>query len=86
MRVVPLRSMPGFVGRVKNFNDEKGFGFIRDPNGGEQDLFVHRTSLSGNAQLLVRDQVSSAHLCTRIGIRHWNVPCVTPDGLFASRR
>lgn len=33
-------------GVVKNWNEEKGFGFIGPDDGGE-DLFCHRTSLSG---------------------------------------
>jgi cold shock protein len=32
-------------GIVKWFSDEKGYGFIT-PDEGEEDLFVHRTSLS----------------------------------------
>ena len=32
-------------GRVKWFNDAKGYGFIEQPEGGE-DIFVHFTSLT----------------------------------------
>jgi CspA family cold shock protein len=32
-------------GKVKWFNDQRGFGFIEQPNG--QDLFVHHTAVQG---------------------------------------
>lgn len=34
-------------GKVKFFNNTKGFGFIT-PNDGSQDLFVHSTGLKEN--------------------------------------
>jgi cold shock protein len=34
-------------GTVKWFNDAKGYGFIT-PEGGEKDLFVHHSSITGD--------------------------------------
>lgn len=34
------------VGKVKWFNSKKGYGFIRT-NDGDQDIFVHYTSIKG---------------------------------------
>ncbi len=35
-------------GKVKWFNDEKGFGFIEQENG--KDVFVHYNSINGNGR------------------------------------
>jgi cold shock protein len=33
------------LGRIKNFNYEKGYGFIRPDDGGKDDHFLHVTAL-----------------------------------------
>jgi len=35
------------TGRVKWFNNQKGFGFIEQENGGK-DIFVHHTGIKGD--------------------------------------
>ena len=36
------------VGRVKWFNDKKGFGFIQSDETKEKDIFVHYSSIRGD--------------------------------------
>ncbi len=36
------------TGTVKWFNDEKGYGFIKQENG--KDIFVHYNSINGNGR------------------------------------
>jgi CspA family cold shock protein len=36
------------TGRVKWFNDAKGYGFITPEGDGQRDCFVHHSAISGN--------------------------------------
>lgn len=42
-RVINTVCMP--QGKVKWFNNKKGFGFIADPEGGSSDVFVHYSEI-----------------------------------------
>lgn len=43
-------------GKVKWFNDEKGFGFIA-PEGGKKDVFVHHSNVDEDNGIRENDQV-----------------------------
>lgn len=60
LNVVPIRrdvvvsEHKKLTGTVKYFNEERGFGFISQDNGG--DVFVHVTGLSNGIKCLIKEQ------------------------------
>jgi len=55
-RLAPCQSGMSRTGVIKNWNEEKGFGFIGPDDGGE-DVFCHKTALNGAEMLNRGDKV-----------------------------
>ena len=78
---IPLLKIVGLgpgmkTGTVKNWNDEKGFGFIAPDDGGD-DVFVHRNDLQGTDALNRGDQVRT-HAQSRVAVLNWWRSCSGP--------
>jgi cold shock protein len=67
------------LGRVKFFNDDKGFGFITPDNG--DDIFVHFSAIIGQGRksLSDNDRVSFTKTKTDRGWQAENVTVVEED-------
>jgi len=65
-------------GKVKWFDNKKGFGFIAQDSG--QDVFVHHTSITGEGfkTLNEGDEVSFDVVPSDKGLKAQNVQRVTP--------
>ena len=53
-----MANSPRFTGKLKTWNDERGFGFITPIDGG-QDIFVHVSEMPGRRSLSSLDSVLS---------------------------
>lgn len=60
------------TGKVKFFNEEKGFGFIIPDNGGE-NVFVHKTGLPKSLKIREGDRVTFEVQETDRGLKAINV-------------
>jgi len=73
-------------GKVKWFDNKKGFGFITGPTG--QDIFVHHTSIAGSGyhMLMEGDEVTFETIASEKGMKAANVQRVKtaepPPGNF----
>lgn len=61
------------TGKVKFFNEEKGYGFIVCDDG-TKDVFVHKTDIEGGGHIGVDDKVQFERAQDRKGVK---AVCVT---------
>ncbi len=52
------------LGRVKWFNDAKGYGFIEQPDGGD-DIFVHYSSIEMEGYKTLSEGMEVSYECTQ---------------------
>lgn len=73
--------MPTIKGKVKWFNDHKGYGFIQRDDGGK-DVFVHHSAInaSGFRTLAEGQAVEFEVLEDAKGPKAQNVSLIQPDG------
>jgi CspA family cold shock protein len=74
-------------GKVKWFDSKKGFGFILNPEGGE-DIFVHFSEIISDLSykaLIQDDEVEFELIKTKKGLQAKSVRVLSKSNVFANR-